>query len=184
MRDVTVDRSVADGTELLSVRLRARDGDDEYHYARPVGQDTWFHFVGTDSRQRDVDPFAPTVDPTRRATVDDVLLERGYPIRAHDGTTPPEGQLEILTTAGTRARAFHTHPGTFVVFRDEGPTPTGSPDAGTTHVAVLERATGQIRVRVDAHGGPPPEYAIREAALAPEPSDSNPADLPVVVVEN
>jgi hypothetical protein len=184
MRDVTVGRSVADGTELLTVRVHGHDGDDEYAYARPVGQDAWFHFVGIDSNHRDVDPFSPDIDPARRATIDDLLLERDYPIRGHDGTTPPEGQLEILTTEGTRARPFHTHPGTFVVHRDGGPTPTGPPEDETTHIAVLDRGDDVIRVRVDAPGGPPPAYAIREAALAPEYRGQQAADLPRVSVEN
>lgn len=184
MRDVTVDRTVTDGTELLTVLVRDSDGEDEYVYARPVGQDSWFHFVGTGSSRQDVDPFSPGIDPDRRARIEAGVLDRGYPIRAHDGTTPPEGQLEIHTTTGTRARPFHTHPGTFVVFRQRGPTPTGPPGDDTTHVAILEESDDEIRVRVDVPGGPPPEYAIREAALAPFSHTTNPASLPAVIIEN
>lgn len=184
MHEVSVDRSVTEGTELLVVRTHDRAGDDEYVYARPVGQDTWFHFVGTDSSHRDVDPFTQSVPAERRKEIDRILLEREYPIRAEDGTTPTEGQLEILTAEGTRARPFHTHPGTFVVYREDGPKPASPPDDETIHVAILEQTDEQIRVRVDASGGPPPSYAIREAALAPYGYAQNPAHLPVVSVEN
>ena len=184
MREVAVDRTVADGTELLRVRVHRGTGEEEYVYARPVGQDTWFHFVGTDSTVRDHDPFTSVVDPDRRDDVDRVLLDQGYPVRTQDGSTPPEGQLEILTTEGTRARPFHTHPGTFVVFQDQGPTPKAPPGEDAVHVAILERTDDTLRVRVDATGGPPPEFAIREAALAPYGHAQNPATLPDVVVEN
>lgn len=184
MREVAVDRSVTDGTELLRVRTHAESGDDEFVYARPVGQDTWFHFVGTDSTTHDIDPFTAAVDPDRRDEVDRILLDRGYPIRTQDGSTPPEGQLEILTADGTRARPFHTHPGTFIVYQDQGPTPKAPPGDDTIHVAILERTDDTLRVRVDAPGGPPPEYAIREAALAPYGQAQNPATLPTVTVEN
>lgn len=184
MREFSLDRSITDGTELLVVRVHDTDGDDEFVYARPIGQDTWFHFVGTDSSHCRVDPFSTDTDSARREDVDNLLLERGYPIRAQDGTTPPEGQLEVLTTEGTKARPFHTHPGTFVVYRDEGPTPAGPPGEGSIHIAILARTDDELRVRVDAAGGPPPAYAIREAALAPYGHAHNPATLPDVVVEN
>lgn len=184
MHEVAVDRAVNDGTELLVVRFHESDGDDEYVYARPVGQDTWFHFVGTDSTHRTVDPFGSPADTERRAEVDRILLERGYPVRTRDGTTPTEGQLEVLTTDGTRASAFYTHPGTFVVYRDQGPTPRSPPDGDTVHIAILDHGEDEIRVRVDAPGGPPPEYAIREATLAPFGRATNPATLPSVTVEN
>jgi|GEM_PF-2980371 len=184
MREFSLDRSITDGTELLVVRIHETDGDDEFVYARPVGQDAWFHFVGTDSSHRRVDPFSTDGASGRRETVEERLLDRGYPIRVHDGTTPPEGQLEVLTTGGTQARPFHTHPGTFVVYRDEGPTPAGPPSEDSIHVAILSRTDDELRVRVDAAGGPPPAYAIREAALAPLGHAQNPAALPEVIVEN
>lgn len=184
MHEVSVDRTITDGTELLVGRVHGREGDDEYVYARPVGQDTWFNYVGTDSTRRAVDPFAPEPDSDRRAAVDRVLLDRGYPIRTQDGTTPPEGQLEIRTRDGTRARTFHTHPGTFVVYEEEGPAPKQPPSDDEVHVAILERTDDRLRVRVDAPGGPPPEYAIREATLAPFGHAQTPADLPTLVIDN
>lgn len=184
MREVAVERSVADGTELLGVHVHLDSGEEEYVYARPVGQDTWFHFVGTDSTADDHDPFTAVVDPDRRDDVDQLLIDQGYPVRTQDDSTPPEGQLEILTTEGTQARPFHTHPGTFVVYQDQGPSPKAPPGDDTVHIAILERTDESLRVRVDAPGGPPPEFAIREAALAPYGHAQNPASLPDVVVEN
>lgn len=187
MQAATVERSAAEGSEILVVRPESGEGD-AFVYARPIGQDAWFHFVGTEpigtatGPAYDHDPFAAAVDPDQRAAIDRFLLDRGYPIRAQDGSTPPEGQLELVTDEGTRGRPFYTHPGTFVVYRDRGPTPTAPPDEGTTHVAILERTQDTLRVRVDAAGGPPPEYAIREAALVPYALP--PTEIPTVSIEN
>lgn len=202
MHEVSVERSVVDGIETLRVRITGDRPTEGFLYVRPVGRDAWFHAVDTVPTREStgqtvhVDHAMQTDqstqpnravsgdDPRVRGAVERVLVDRGYPIRARDGTTPPAGFLQMLTETGTCARAFHSHPSTFVVHQETGPSPDRQPTGDTVHVAVLEQREEAISVRVDAVGGPPPETAIREAVLAPCATAPRSADLPVVRVEN
>ena len=52
-----------------------------------------------------------------REAADEAVLQEGYPIRTIGGNQSPDGQIELFFGANAHIHTFHTHPNTFLVYR-------------------------------------------------------------------
>lgn len=161
-QDFTVSFSEANDRQVVVARVQSNGRDLQFLYARPIGRDTWFGFVGMGGSLDSVSAPSSIPDDVRKAA-DEAVLQEGYPIRTIGGKQSPEGQIELFFGGVTHIHAFFTHPNTFSVYRTRDSSPGRSPGADETHIEIVSEQPDQVTVEAESGGSSPPEYAIQEA---------------------
>lgn len=162
-QDFTLSFSEGNDEQVVVARVLYSGRDLEFLYARPIGRDTWFGFVGMGESLDTVS--APSSIPGDvREAADEAVLQEGYPIRTIGGNQSPKGQIDLYFGGVTHIHSFITHPNTFSVYRTQDSGPRKSPGADETHIEIVNEQPNQVTAEAESGGSPPPEYAVKEAA--------------------
>jgi hypothetical protein len=161
-QDFEISLSEEDDAQLVVARAKHDGRSLQFLYARPIGRDTWFKFMGMGASVENLSSPSGISNDVREAA-DEAVYQEGYPIRTIEGKKSPEGKIELFFGGVNHIHAFFTHPNTFSVYRTRDSGPARSLGTNETHIEIVEENEDLVKVEVESGGTSPPEYAIKEA---------------------
>lgn len=167
IENISVTTAVSESEQALTVRADVDDGPTEnLHYLRPLGTNTWFTLIGTGRADGPVSRDADGV-PQFIHEVEEVLVDRGYPIRPlQQGSNYPDpGSVEVRTGGRSERYPLSSHPSTVIVSKAET-TDEDIPEDARVQVTYSDQTDDRFEydIRV-VDGDLPPDWVLADLVI-------------------